>query len=75
MDKGIGFSRTITLDWLDATATLCLEQVEYLELRERLRPYIHQQMALASETGLPPMRPGGPCWRPSCATWAPGRRR
>ncbi|RFA10762.1 family 31 glucosidase [Subtercola boreus] len=28
-----------------------------LELRERLRPYIHDQMRLAAETGLPPMRP------------------
>ena len=30
---------------------------ELLALRERLRPYIHQQMRVASETGLPPMRP------------------
>lgn len=30
---------------------------ELLFLRERLRPYLHQQMVLASETGLPPMRP------------------
>jgi alpha-D-xyloside xylohydrolase len=30
---------------------------ETLRLRERLRPYIHEQMSLASETGLPPMRP------------------
>jgi alpha-D-xyloside xylohydrolase len=28
-----------------------------LHLRERLRPYIHEQMHLASTTGLPPMRP------------------
>ncbi|RFA07031.1 family 31 glucosidase [Subtercola boreus] len=28
-----------------------------LELRERLRPYIHDQMRLAAQTGLPPMRP------------------
>ena len=28
-----------------------------LALRERLRPYIMEQMALASERGLPPMRP------------------
>jgi alpha-D-xyloside xylohydrolase len=28
-----------------------------LHLRERLRPYIHQQMRTASRTGLPPMRP------------------
>jgi alpha-D-xyloside xylohydrolase len=30
---------------------------ELLFLRERLRPYIHQQMQIASKTGLPPMRP------------------
>ena len=30
---------------------------ETLRLRERLRPYIHEQMRAASETGLPPMRP------------------
>ena len=30
---------------------------ETLRLRERLRPYIHEQMRLASQTGLPPMRP------------------
>ena len=28
-----------------------------LRLRERLRPYIHQQMRLASRQGIPPMRP------------------
>ncbi|WP_298322030.1 glycoside hydrolase family 31 protein [Haloactinopolyspora sp.] len=28
-----------------------------LHLRERLRPYIHEQMTAASRTGLPPMRP------------------
>ena len=28
-----------------------------LHLRERLRPYIHEQMSLASSDGLPPMRP------------------
>lgn len=28
-----------------------------LRLRERLRPYIHEQMRVASQTGLPPMRP------------------
>lgn len=28
-----------------------------LRLRERLRPYIHEQMRLAAESGLPPMRP------------------
>ena len=29
---------------------------EQLELRERLRPYVMEQMATASTTGLPPMR-------------------
>jgi alpha-D-xyloside xylohydrolase len=28
-----------------------------MRLRERLRPYIHQQMRLAASEGLPPMRP------------------
>ena len=28
-----------------------------LHLRERLRPYIHEQMAVASTDGVPPMRP------------------
>lgn len=30
---------------------------EYLLLRERLRPYLMQQMRVAAETGCPPMRP------------------
>lgn len=30
--------------------------VKYLRLRERLRPYIQQQMIAAAETGIPPMR-------------------
>lgn len=34
-------------------AVLC----DYLHLRERLRPYIAAQMRVASETGVPPMRP------------------
>lgn len=29
----------------------------YLEMRERLRPYIAEQMATATREGLPPMRP------------------
>jgi len=28
-----------------------------LEIRERLRPYVHAQMRKASESGIPPMRP------------------
>ncbi len=31
--------------------------ISYLRLRERLRPYITEQMRVASETGLPAMRP------------------
>ncbi len=34
-------------------AVLC----DLLMLRERLRPYIQQQMSIATQTGLPPMRP------------------
>ena len=30
---------------------------EHMELRERLRPYIQEQMAAAAERGTPPMRP------------------
>ena len=30
---------------------------KYMQIRERLRPYIHNQMDIASKTGLPPMRP------------------
>jgi len=30
---------------------------KYMLLRERLRPYIMKQMSIASETGIPPMRP------------------
>ena len=30
---------------------------KYMALRERLRPYVMQQMANASKTGVPPMRP------------------
>jgi len=30
---------------------------KYMALRERLRPYVMQQMANASKTGIPPMRP------------------
>jgi hypothetical protein len=36
MDKGIGFSRTITLDWLDVTASLCLQKVEPAKIRQCL---------------------------------------
>jgi alpha-D-xyloside xylohydrolase len=30
---------------------------KYMLLRERLRPYIMEQMSIASESGIPPMRP------------------
>jgi alpha-D-xyloside xylohydrolase len=30
---------------------------EIIRMRERLRPYVHEQMRLASDSGLPPMRP------------------
>lgn len=36
MDKGIGFSRTITHDWLDVTASLCIQNFEPLTIRQRL---------------------------------------
>lgn len=36
MDKGIGFSRTITLDWLDVTASLCAQNIDPLTIRQRL---------------------------------------
>ena len=42
---------------------------DQLRLRERLRPYLHEQMRVAARTGLPPMRPlfvdfpaDGPSW-------------
>lgn len=36
MDKGIGFSRTITMDWLDVAASLCVQNIEPLTIRQRL---------------------------------------
>jgi hypothetical protein len=36
MNKGIGFSRTIMLDWLDATASMCIQNIEPAEIRQRL---------------------------------------
>jgi len=36
MDKGIGFSRTVLLDWLDVCASLCQENLETAEIRNRL---------------------------------------
>lgn len=36
MDKGIGFSRTIKLDWLDVVASLCVQNVEPFVIRQLL---------------------------------------
>lgn len=36
MDKGIGFSRTILLDWLDATASMCIQSVDPINIRQQL---------------------------------------
>ena len=42
MDKGIGFSRTITLDWLDVTASLCVQKMEPFNIRHRLADTISE---------------------------------
>lgn len=42
---------------------------DYLLLRERLRPYILEQMRLAHHTGLPPMRPLFVDFPDDAATW------
>jgi hypothetical protein len=44
MDKGIGFSRAITLDWLDATASLCQEGYENGDVRARLVSIIENRI-------------------------------
>jgi len=36
MQKSIGLSRTVRLDWLDAAATLCLENRPHAEIRQEL---------------------------------------
>jgi hypothetical protein len=36
MDKGIGFSRTITLNWLDATASLRVQNMDPICIRQHL---------------------------------------
>jgi len=36
MDKGLGFSRTILLDWLDVTASFAADGIEPAEIRQRL---------------------------------------
>jgi len=42
-----------------------------MRLRERLRPYIHAQMRVASQDGLPPMRPLFVDFPADPAAWAP----
>ena len=44
MDKGIGFNRTLHLNWLDATAALCLETDEPATLRARLDPVVGEHL-------------------------------
>lgn len=36
MQKSVGLSRTVRLDWLDATATLCMENCPPAEIRQQL---------------------------------------
>lgn len=36
MNKGMGFIRTILMDWLDVTASFCVEGIEPSEIRQRL---------------------------------------
>jgi hypothetical protein len=36
MDKGLGFSRMIMLDWLDVTASLCIQNMEPSAIRQQL---------------------------------------
>jgi alpha-D-xyloside xylohydrolase len=40
-----------------------------LRLRERLRPYIHEQMTVAHQSGLPPMRPLFVDYPDDAASW------
>jgi hypothetical protein len=42
MDKGIGFSRTINFDWLDVTASLCIQNIEPLKIRQHLAETISE---------------------------------
>jgi len=42
VDKGIGFVRTVTLDWLDLTAFLCLQQVDPEEMKVALEKAISE---------------------------------
>ncbi len=36
MNKGIGFSRTVKLDWMDVTASLCLQAIDPPQIRQQL---------------------------------------
>ncbi|MEA2026099.1 MAG: glycoside hydrolase family 31 protein, partial [Chloroflexota bacterium] len=42
---------------------------QVLSLRERIRPYIHEQMYRAHEVGLPPMRPLFVDWPDDAMSW------
>jgi hypothetical protein len=44
MDKGIGFNRSIHLNWLDATAAFCAETDEPTEIRARLEPVVGEHL-------------------------------
>ena len=55
-DGGEGFEQVANEVWSFGEEAECLI-TQYLHLRERLRPYIHEQMAIAASTGLPVIRP------------------
>ncbi len=44
MDKGIGFSRTVTLDWLDAVASMCVQNLDAHSIRQRMADVIADQV-------------------------------
>jgi hypothetical protein len=44
MDKGIGFNRTIQLNWLDAAAAFCTETPDPVTLRRRLEPIVGEHL-------------------------------
>jgi len=46
VDKGIGFVRTVTLDWLDLTAFLCLQQVDPEEMKVAKKQFQKQSTGL-----------------------------
>ncbi len=44
MDKGIGFNRRLQLNWLDATAALCIELDDPSAIRARLETIVGEQL-------------------------------